>query len=194
MPGPIYQQITLTLIAGESRDVNIYGGYLRVLSNSSATNPKVSIAQGPEQDIKAGIGVKLKDASAFGKVTFRNPSVAAMTLTIATGDGDIDDSSLVISGDVPTYSVFNGVESPAAVTVTDAGQALAADTAVRERWLQNNGGSDIWIGDSNVDPANKRGYKIVVGAGLCIAGNCAFTVKTAVGTSSTLSILNMKRV
>lgn len=199
MAGSIYQHIQIILAAGEARDIAISGSYLRLLSNSSATDPYVQIGQQGEQIIKAGLGIKLRDGETFGIVKFRNPSaVASMTLKIASGDGIIDDSSFVIAGEVPTYSVSNTIESPAALSVDDAVAAgspdIAADSTVREIVLQHNSGADVWYGDVNVAPASLRGHKITSGETRILSVNGDIWLRCASGLTATVSIVKHKRV
>jgi hypothetical protein len=197
MNGSIYQHITLTLAAGEVRNVAISGSYLRVLSNSSATDPFVQIGQQPEQVIKSGIGIKTNNGEPFGLVVFRNPGLIAMTLRFASGDGIIDDSSLVVNQDVPVNGASNDISSPAALTVDDAvavgAPDISADTTVREVVLQHQAGADVWYGDVNVDPANTRGHKFVAGETRILAVNGDIWLRCAAGLTATVSIVKHKR-
>lgn len=190
-----YRYISISIPANDIAERSVYGRFLTLLDNSALSDVEVSIAGDAFEALPAGISVEINDQEqSFTNLRFKNPTASVMAIKIALSSGRVLDNRLVASAELDVSITGNDVESPAAVTVTDAGVVLAAVDTIRERWLQNNGGSDVWIGDANVDPANKRGYKIVPNSGFVVAGNCAFTVKTPAGTTSTLSILNMKRV
>lgn len=199
MAGSIYQKMTIVLAASETRQIAVSGSYLRILSNSSATyDPIIRMGSSPEQSIKAGIGIKLSPGETFGIIVLRNPNASgSMTVEIASGDGQIDDSSLVISGSIATVETpTNTLTSPAAIAVNATGTLIAADSTIRERIMQNNGTKNVWVGATlaTTIPASNQGIKIAAGASMIISSSGAVAVKCAAGETSTLSILNISKV
>ena len=159
MRGSIYQHIQVTLAANESRDIAISGSYLRILSNSITTSPYIQFDSAPSQVIKPGIGVKLADGQSFGRVTITNPSTtSAMTLIIASGDGSIDDNSLVISGSVPVYPAQASTGTDAADVTTGAAAKVFTSATVKSVLIQADftNSANVFIGFNSSVAADRK--------------------------------------
>lgn len=190
----IYQRFTYAIAAGESIDVAVYGRFLTILSNSSATDPHVSIGGQVEYQIPAGLSVDLNpeadstNAKYFGKLRFRNSTGAVMTIDFAISSGRIFDNRIIISTTTVllTNSTGQTMSTPAkyaAGTGAPGAPAVVAASTTREVGITNNGTNPVWAGDANVDGANSRGILIPAGSTVFLTTAAAIYLRSTGGTS-----------
>ena len=156
-----YRYFTKTLGANAQEFINIVGNYVYLISNTgAAATIKVSFDDGEFQILPVGIIIKSED---FQKVTVLNSDSGSASWVLAIGYGDIDNKAFTIAATVVTNSSSTGMNTPAPTTgSTTAAVLLAANANRREAIIQNNGtaGEIVYIGDTNVDAATKRGIAL----------------------------------
>lgn len=171
-----YRYCPMTLAAGETRPLNQFGRYCRVLYNSIATDPMIRIGGEPEQVIPAGVGVDLYDGidptQNFDQVTVRNPAGVAMDLVIGVSNAQIADSRLYLIGSTVFSDILDQLKGGVAalnwglVTVAGAATSIAASNTSRRSImitaLAANTGV-IYIGYDNTVSNSK--YIIALNAG-----------------------------
>ena len=174
MAGSYYQKVSITMAAGGSRQFSAYGSKLKLRTCSIVSSPKVRIGGQPEQDLDVGIGIKLLDDS-FNDLMFRNPdAVNPMTITFSIASGDVDDSSLILSGSTVFQTIadqLSGDSTPenwglASITSAAGGsQVLAANTNRKSILITAPAGNTglIYLGYDNTVAVIK--YFAVLAAG-----------------------------
>jgi hypothetical protein len=96
-----YRYISVTLAAGEVRPMPIYAPFVRLLSNTSATDPEISF-DGSFETFPAGLSIKLPASENFREIQIKNPSGGSMTLVLAFASEEVTDTRLTLSGSVFT--------------------------------------------------------------------------------------------
>jgi len=158
--GSYYQKVSMTLAAGESRPFAAYGSKLKLLSNSISTSPKIIIGSETEQEIDAGIGIKLSDDN-FNSLRFKNPHATdSMTITFSVASGDVDDSRLVLSGTVNIHSSDTAQSGTFGNDVTTGTASKVVDkTNTTNGWrvfADNNNSDVVYLGFDNTVSATKK--------------------------------------
>ncbi len=160
MQGSSYQSITLVLLAGETRAVMAYGRYLRILDNSIATHPQVKIADNPEQELQAGVGIEIfgGQENSFSNVLVRNPAAGVMTLKIAISSGQIDDSRLTLTGTILTQPAQTATGTDAADITTGAAAKVFSSASCKSVLIQADftNGANVFLGFANTVSATRK--------------------------------------
>lgn len=198
------RQRALVIAPNQTERIIFVGSYISILTNTTTVDVLVSADSGSTTPVKAGIGFPTMMLTpdglslipaVFGYVEFTNPSdTETMTIEYLLSLGPVDDTRTVVQGYIQMDLSAPGLSTPAALSVqTGAFSILAANTLVKERIVQNNGEYPIWWGDSNTDPATKRGLCILPGGSAVI--NCWGAVYfKAEEAASTLSVVNILKV
>lgn len=177
----IYRHFTRTIADGVTINVNVYGRFITLLSNTSSTDILVSIDNDQYERLPQGISVELSEKEFFTELFFRNDSGASVTIKFCVSAGKIYDNRVVISGDLSVTDISDGISTPAVIDL-NAGNSYTATIAVnanrKEVIIQNCGSYDIWAGDANVDPSNDRGIKIIANDNITIACTALITLKS----------------
>ena len=92
-----YRYISITLATGEVRTLPIYAPFVRLLDNSIAVDPEISI-DGSFETFPAGLSLKLPSSENFTEISVRNPDVNPMTLVFAFASEEVTDTRLTLSG------------------------------------------------------------------------------------------------
>jgi hypothetical protein len=183
----------ITIVSGASYPFRFTGNYIRILESTVINGLKVRFDDGDEQDLKLGIGLATEEK--FVQAVIRNANPGPVTLTVGLAAGRIDDSRFSFSGVLPVNDTPDTLETPVAVSVTDAlTDIVAASADTREVVLQNNGAKTAWFGDVNVDPATKRGLKLDPGDTVFLKTAADIKARCALGESTTISVLKNLKV
>jgi len=142
-----YASFRFTLAAGRSLTIPVYGTGFRVLDNSLATNPEISIEGGSFYEIAAGTGAK--HLPAFSRLEFRNPSASNMALWIAVTEGEIDDTRTIITatggtGQLPVKDVSHVIQ------MVSSGSATGSDCRILPRSILINNAAAVDKGGGKV--------------------------------------------
>lgn len=83
--------------------IHSYARFLTILSNSIATNCKISINGDAEEELPSGLSVELPEKENFDHLTLHNPSATdPMTIEFSLSSGRVLDNRLVLSGSIFT--------------------------------------------------------------------------------------------
>ncbi|HUW19365.1 MAG TPA: hypothetical protein VMW16_08690 [Sedimentisphaerales bacterium] len=172
----------LTIEANGIRRLDSYNSFITLLECSTTSGVKVAIGGGgPKGVLKKGLSVQLPQGKTFDYIIFENTTAAQITITVALSTGIVYDNRLVLAGVVPTDNTANKIETPAKIAL-NAGNSytatIAADSDRKELIIQNTGANDFWYGDTNVDPANKRGIKVQPNDSHVLTLTAAVTLKS----------------
>jgi len=195
---------TLILAPNETKRLNYPGSYVAVQDNTTTVDPIVCVDSGASFAVQAGTGFPTVQFNAdqtslipavFHYVEFTNPSdTEIMTINVLIPLGGIDDTRSVVKGYLQMDLSAPSLATSAALTVeTNAFSILPANALVKERIVQNNGDFPVWWGDSDTDPATKRGLCINPGGAAVV--NCWGAVYfKAEEAASVLSVVNVLKV
>ena len=159
-----YRYISITLATGEVRTLPIYAPFVRLLDNSIAVDPEISI-DGSFETFPAGLSLKLPSSENFTEISVRNPDVNPMTLVFAFASEEVTDTRLTLSGSTFT-DLLNELQGDlvpenwgADTAVGLAAVQLFAANAARKSVLIQSEMSNtgiIYIGYDNTVANNKK--------------------------------------
>jgi hypothetical protein len=136
---PVSFTQTITVAANSSVSPGLNGSFLRCLySNQAGTMFTVAFDDGQAFEFDQGLAAYCAPGDTFGKVTITNPTAAALTVTLAYGQGNITDSRVSL-----TNSQIAIAEGGNQAVVTAAG-------ALSENMAQVNGNT---VNTGQGDPA-----------------------------------------
>lgn len=171
-----YNQDTLTVGANQIVDVFETFNFFRIYS-LSASGLQVSFGDNGKFTDLVGAGIGIDFDKAIGRVTFKNTTAGAITITFAVSGGRIYDDRLTasgtitIAGTVDVNTVNNPVQvkqskgfSTSQTTVSTSAVQLVTAAATNGLVTLYSGTSDLYIGEtSGVTSAN--GFLIPSGGG-----------------------------
>lgn len=206
-----YQSYRTTLAAagsnGDTRDVNVVGDFMRVLSATAGTisDLEISVNQGRPSVAFVGFALNLQNAvediggrSSFYTMTIRNLSAAPNTVVIGAGDAAIIDDRLNLSGSITANVVVpNTVTTAADVTVNTgaSGQVLAAKAGRQNAYVFNPGAigtTPIRVGDTNVTAS--RGMAVPPQQGITLFTTAAIFVRNDTGGNLAFPVMETETV
>lgn len=170
-----YQYFSVDIPANSTREINVYGRNMVILSWDGTLDAEIRLGDQPEQTFPAGIAVELPVNSGgqlyFNKALIRNPNGSTATLKIAFSAGKIDDRRLTLSG--TTFSdilaELRGETAPQGFGLVSVGttvtKVVASNTDRKSVLIQNpptNTGL-MYIGYDNTVLATK--YVAVISPG-----------------------------
>lgn len=192
----IYQYFEHQIAAGEIYEVAAYGRFLKLISNSGATDILVTLGENhKEQRFPQGISVQLADTEkSFTLVRFRNDTVAAVTIKFCFSAGIIYYDSVTVSGELNVDPSTDTIETPAKLTATNVAAAvsIAAEATQREIILNNQSANTIWYGDANVDGSTGRGIELPPFQRVAVMTSSIIYFHAPAGNSD-LSIMRLKK-
>jgi len=188
-----FRVIGYTLPANGEIMIDQTGDFVRCLASSAAF--EIAYDGAPAFIMEAGLGFRLPLGRAYTGLRLVNPSGAPVTLQLALGYGDIQDSRIGVVGNLPTMAVSpNTLTSAADVSVaaTTTAMIAAANPGRAEIILQNLGLGDMRIGDSAA--AAGRGVLLAGGGTLTLTTTAAVYAYNASAGPADLSVLEIERV
>jgi hypothetical protein len=147
------KKFTVSLTAGDSRQITVKGNYFRALS---ANDPFViEFSDGTKSEFLGGLGVRVP--SGFDWV--RIESKTAQDVEFMAGNGQIDDNRLLgtvgISGSINAVGLAANSANYGAVSVSTTATLIKAATASRKTLLVQPLDGDIYFGsDASVTTSN----------------------------------------
>lgn len=126
----VYRFYRKTIESGLFAPVDVWGKYVILLGNTSATNIKIAIESEEFEELPAGIRVQLPEGLAFTHLKFKNVSGAACTIEFAVSAGDIIDNRVVISGDLSVTDIANAISTPTPIIALDKNYLIDNAAAV----------------------------------------------------------------
>lgn len=137
-----YSSFRLSLAAGDTKSIPVYGRWVEVLDNSIASNPHISIDGSSFYEIPAGVAIR--PVEPFRRLEFNNPAASAMALWIGVSDGEIYDARSVIAASsgsavLPVIDVSNTITTYASIV------ALPRTFLIDNAAAVNKGGGKVGI-------------------------------------------------
>lgn len=187
-----YSFYRLTLTAGQILQTSVFGNFLNMLSNTSATNIRLRIDGEPEQELPAGLSVELPSGSTFTNIEFRNSTLVSVTIEFSTSSGRIMDNRLVVSGAINSSDTIldkalgnSSTFAVAQVTVpaTANGIVIKAANANRQRiTITNAGASIVYLAKDDTVTAT-TGHALLAGMAITLNTTDAIYGIVAAGTN-----------
>lgn len=184
----------LTLAAGQRKRVDEVASFFMLVSNTGDKKIKISIDDDPLSECPVGYEYQEKEKDSFyAHIDFMNSSASPATIEYIMSTGLVRSSP---AGQITIRDIANSIETPVALLLNVGNsytQTISADADQKGLEIQNTGANDCWYGDTNVDPATKRGIKLDVGADKILPITCSLVLKSA-DVDCTISYMRLKEV
>lgn len=167
----IYQYFTRTIAAGGIAELNIYSRFLILISNSSSSYIKISIAQQGFEKLPVGLSIGLPETDTFNIVQFRNDTLVSMDIVFAVSNGNIVYSPIALLSATLT-DIFNELKgvatnSFARIQVSNAAATVIKAASATRKSIKlcasPDNTDDIYIGYDNTVTNVKFVIKLVPG-------------------------------
>ncbi len=193
---------TEVIAAGERRVIYHYARMLTILDNTAGETIYVGIGEMEPVLLRSGLQYELPQGDNFDRIVLVNNDAGSTTVSILLSNGLVRDNRLTITGSVfsdllTQTKPANTIVTPAQVTAPASPGAainIAADADQREIEIQNNGGNNVYIGDSSVAAATGQGILLTPGSSRILTTNAAVYLQAVAAGSSVVSYMRLKRV